>query len=828
MKYFQQVLLISTYLLVSMQPSLGMNPGDEFLYAPPPRDSLPRSLPKETSQDTLDIVQEIRGSIRSQIDREERVASKPICVDALFLGPHGENADLFMKFVKEALSDHLFWRRGLHPEDPFRITEETKRSSDFLAVKDNLSKQLRLLLAELKKYSIPLYSMRHLGHMFGEQTIPSLVGYIATLLYNPNNVAFEGAPVTACLEEQVAKDLCQMIGYRIRVVESSHPTSITASSSDPTPIITAFSHPVPISWGHLTGGGTIANTEALWAARNVKFFPFSIQQVLKRENLLQSPRDVIVTLPNKEQTSLIDITDPWILLNIETDEVLQLPERIFTLLKRELEGTEKTTSFAEFYKLLSKYSIQEIGLLGVYELLNNGDKKVRSPVVLTSATRHYSFPKAVSLLGLGQESLIDIPVDENARINMDCLTEELDRCIKERRPIIAVAAIIGSTEEGAIDPLEDILQLRTTFREGGTDFHIHADAAWGGYFATLLQKPSKTLIPGPVPVISLSKHAATHLSVLKEADSVTTDPHKSGYMPYPAGALCYRNEDIINMVNFTAPYLSAQEKKKEPALGVYGIEGSKPGASAAMVYLTHRVIPLNQDGYGTLLGQALYSAKDFYRQLLALNTESNPFIVVPLAQPPSSETLQRIDDLRNTLIETVQYPHPSSKAQKRDLKTLRDQLNQELKEIGPDLNIVAYAFNFYDSSGRLNSDLDKANKFNEEIYSRLRPQLKKPTSKLDLVVSNTSLEKSKYGHAILEKFLKRLFRVDVLPDHPTPDYAVTILRSVIMNPWITETEEGSFVDTIMETLSQTVSSALKEMGIDNSTSTPSSPAGSSS
>lgn len=805
MKCFQQVLLISVYLLVSIQPSVGMSEDSELrelgFYAPPPKTPLPTSSSKETSQDTLGIAQEIRGSIRSQIDEEEGIPREPICVDALFLGPRGENAGFFLNLVQKALEDHLHWRQSFHPEDPFRITEEIKQSPGFLHVQDNFQRQLCLLLAKFKKYSNPLFSPRYQAHMNWETTMISLEGYIATLLYNPNNVAFEGAPVTAYLEEQVARDLCQMIGYRIADVKA-------AESSDPLPIVAEFSDSDPISWGHLTGGGTIANAEALWAARNVKFFPFSVQQALQREELLQSARDVTVTLPNKKQTSLIGIKDPWKLLNIEADEALKLPERIFNLLPSKpgssAENTEKIMSFAELYKLLSKYSIQEIGLLNVYELLNNGDKKVKSPVVLVSGTRHYSFPKAISLLGLGQGNLIDIPVNKKARIDLGALETKLHECRIDRRPIIAVAAIMGSTEESAIDPLQEILEKRITFRSQGTDFHIHADAAWGGYFATLLPKPGRTL----VPVIGLSKHAVKHLAALKEADSVTIDPHKSGYMPYPAAALCFRNEGIINMVNFTAPYLSAQEKTKEPTLGNYGIEGSKPGASAAMVYLTHRVIPLDKNGYGVLLGQALYSAKDFYRQLLALNTESNTsFFVVPLAQSPDSAALQRIDALRNTLIETVQYPHPSSKTQKRDLKTLRDQLNQELKEIGPDLNIVAYAFNFYDSPGVLNSRLDQANAFNEAIYNKLRPQLEKPTSELNLIVSNTSLEKSKYGEVILENFLGRL----EIAVPSTPNYAVTALRSVIMNPWITETTEGSFVDTLMRELTQTIHSVLQEM-----------------
>ena len=42
------------------------------------------------------------------------------------------------------------------------------------------------LLAELKG-DVPFFSPRYMGHMISEQTMASLVGYFATMLYNPNN-----------------------------------------------------------------------------------------------------------------------------------------------------------------------------------------------------------------------------------------------------------------------------------------------------------------------------------------------------------------------------------------------------------------------------------------------------------------------------------------------------------------------------------------------------------------------------------------------------------------------------------------------------------------
>ncbi|MEH2089094.1 hypothetical protein [Nostoc sp.] len=40
--------------------------------------------------------------------------------------------------------------------------------------------------------------------------------------------------------------------------------------------------------------------------------------------------------------------------------------------------------------------------------------------------------------------------------------------------------------------------------------------------------------------------------VLDNADSITVDPHKSGYIPYPTGAICYRNSAMQDLVKLTA------------------------------------------------------------------------------------------------------------------------------------------------------------------------------------------------------------------------------------------------------------------------------------
>ena len=68
------------------------------------------------------------------------------------------------------------------------------------------------------------------------------------------------------------------------------------------------------------------------------------------------------------------------------------------------------------------------------------------------------FVKAIA--GIGSTNLIDVQVDFNARMDIKDLRKQLDKCLAERRAIYAVVAIIGSTEQGACDPLKDIVEIR--------------------------------------------------------------------------------------------------------------------------------------------------------------------------------------------------------------------------------------------------------------------------------------------------------------------------------------------------------------------------------
>ena len=84
----------------------------------------------------------------------------------------------------------------------------------------------------------PFHHPRYAGQMLKPPHPVAVVGYLATMLINPNNHALDGGPATARMEKEVVADLARMFGLEQHL-------------------------------GHLTSSGTIANLEALFVAREL-------------------------------------------------------------------------------------------------------------------------------------------------------------------------------------------------------------------------------------------------------------------------------------------------------------------------------------------------------------------------------------------------------------------------------------------------------------------------------------------------------------------------------------------------------------------------------
>jgi len=683
--------------------------------------------------------------------------------EAWFLGSKAENAEEFERLIVEAIRDQAFWRRNFHPGDPTLVTEAVKRQPEYVQAMGTLTDSYRSLLGFLKK-SMPFFSTRYQGHMNWDTAMPAVLGYFAAMLYNPNNVAFEGSTATTILELLVGDDLCRMVGY-------------------PLPDKAACRAGAVRPWGHITSGGTVANIEAIWSARNLKLYPLAMQAALNEDPTLAAARELRVPSLAGEAVLLREL-DAWAACNLRGDDILALPARL---------TAEYGISAEVITQAMARVSPQALGMHGFFSRYAG---ELRSPpVIVVPATKHYSFPKAAAILGLGAANVLDVPLDDNARMSIPELERILLSCLAERRLVYTVVGVVGSTEESAVDPLREILALRERLRDKGLEFTVHADAAWGGYHASILREDDdgpRTASTSPRAEVGFSHYTAQQYAVLHQADSVTVDPHKSGYIPYPAGALCYRNAAMRDLVTFKAPYiLHAQD---EPSVGIYGVEGSKPGAAVAAVFLAHKVIRPTQSGYGSIHRKALFNCRRVYARLLCMARPEDNFIVVPVPRLPAEMTGGDVAAQIEFIRERIDQRDP-------DALLGDDEAMRLLAELGPDLNILTYAFNFKRPDGSMNQSLAQANRLNKAVYEVLSLKPGEDPSGHPLLVTTTDFEDVHYGEVFMHSYKRRL-------GVEGPGHAITVLRSTVMNPWLTDFGDDTFLDMLEREFRKAISRAM--------------------
>lgn len=612
---------------------------------------------------------------------------KDVSISAWFAGPKAENGEAFAAIIQRVVQDYHAWRRNYFPEDGVVLDSAQRRANEpfFDAFEDRLTELLGRLKADY-----PFQSPRYAGHMISEQTLPSIAGWFATMLYNPNNVTAEVAPVTVQLELEAARMIANMVGY----------------GGD--------------SWAHLTSGGTIANIEALWLARTVAVLPLTTSSM--REELGLSADGSLAGF------------------GLAPERALQAFSQCFADAEAIHGVSEGTTRRIIRAFVSAETNVAEQGVAAVAR------KTGWNPVVFAPETHHYCLLKAMDVLGLGRRCLRHVPVDGEFRMDVAALETMLEEARQNGEHPMAVVAVAGTTEEGAIDPIDRIAALRAEREQRGLpSFWLHADAAYGGYLRTMavparmgLGEPQTDVKFGDeVRSIRLDlrdRGACASLEALAETDSVAIDPHKLGYVPYPAGAVCFRSDLVRPLARQEAPYLEdevsgIEAERKSEGIGVYILEGSKPGAAAAAVWLSHSLISLDATGHGRLMQSTVRNAAELY------------------------ELLERFPEWA-----------PGRRVRAVCL-------------CAPGSNIVCYAFRpSGDSPGlrainALNRDLYRMFTVGAEGSSRFYGQR--------FFVSRTTLHASQYSPSTVSGFLDRL-GVDPLEYEKE---GVFLLRSVLMNPW---------------------------------------------
>ncbi|MCT4640084.1 MAG: pyridoxal-dependent decarboxylase [Bacteroidales bacterium] len=383
-----------------------------------------------------------------------------------FIGPKAENSATFSELLDYITQDYFHWRRNYFPDDPLLINKSDQRS--FEKESDRMHKNIHEFLASLRR-NFPFYNPRYIAHMQSDVTMPSMLGYIGAMLYNSNNITPESAPVTAEWEIEACNDILKMLGYKPAPIPPSKEATIKDWEEYQEKLKSEF------GWAHISSGGTIANIEALWAARNVKYFPLSIQEVSREKRLRIEIKSADGTIYDIKEIPEFE------LINIRPNESIYLLSRYIKAYVDKYQGEDINS--------LSQRAMSDLSKCNTSLSNNMGFLLSKYPLaVFVSGTAHYSINKAADILGIGRNNIRIIEVDSRFRADSDKLRSQIRDCIDKKISPLAVIGIAGTTEGGAIDPIHELVDLRTDIEETfNVSFWLHVDSAWGGYVKTVLE-----------------------------------------------------------------------------------------------------------------------------------------------------------------------------------------------------------------------------------------------------------------------------------------------------------------------------------------------------
>lgn len=150
---------------------------------------------------------------------------------------------------------------------------------------------------------------------------------------------------------------------------------------------------------------------------------------------------------------------------------------------------------------------------------------------------HHCIHKALRLAGFPAQNFRSIPVDDEQRIRLDALEEQLAADRAEGFQPFLLVGNAGTTNTGAVDSLPRLADM--ALHHG---LWLHADAAYGGFFA-------------------LTERGRRVLTGLERADSITLDPHKGLFLPYGTGCLLVRDLGTLRRSHAaSAGYMPAMQQ----------------------------------------------------------------------------------------------------------------------------------------------------------------------------------------------------------------------------------------------------------------------------
>lgn len=173
-----------------------------------------------------------------------------------------------------------------------------------------------------------------------------------------------------------------------------------------------------------------------------------------------------------------------------------------------------------------------------YNIWEDGIKEMEKPGYIISEQAHYSVGRNVKIMGLGEESIVKVPVDGNFRLRTDLLEEIKYNAEKKGIKIISVVASSCSTATGTYDDLNAVADFCEKY-----DLWMHVDGAHG--MGVLFSEKYNRKIKG-----------------IERADSIVIDFHKMLLVPALNTLVMFKNgERSFETFAQKASYLFQKSQK---------------------------------------------------------------------------------------------------------------------------------------------------------------------------------------------------------------------------------------------------------------------------
>jgi len=160
-------------------------------------------------------------------------------------------------------------------------------------------------------------------------------------------------------------------------------------------------------------------------------------------------------------------------------------------------------------------------------------------VIYFSDQTHNSVEKALRVLGFAREQIRALPSDEIFRLPVESLSRATACDRAEGKRPFCVIANAGTTNTGAIDPLDQLADLCE--RE---NLWLHVDGAYGA--AACLSERGRKLLAG-----------------IERADSLSLDPHKWLFQPFEIGCVLTRDARLLKKTFNTMTGILEDTKRAE-------------------------------------------------------------------------------------------------------------------------------------------------------------------------------------------------------------------------------------------------------------------------